>query len=142
MYEVNEMGGTVEEFTIDSVNAGLSYVQTFSIVKTDGDAAAGADIHITPSGKFLYASNRDPENVIAIFSIDQQTGNLTSLGFVSSGGNTPRNFAIDPSGSFLLVANQNSSNIVTFRIDQIAGTLTQIGSTAVSSPVCIKFMNP
>ncbi len=142
MYEVNEMGGTIEQFSIDSITGSLNYVLTFSIVQTVGDAAAGADIHISPSGKFLYASNRDPENVIALFSIDQQTGNLNSLGFQSSMGKTPRNFAIDPTGNFLLVANQNSNNIVIFRIDQSGGLLTQIGTTTVSSPVCIKFMNP
>jgi 6-phosphogluconolactonase len=56
---------------------------------------------------------------------------------------TPRNFAIDPSGAFLLVANQKSDNIVVFRIDQRTGRLTSTGDIAeVPSPVCLKFTDP
>ena len=56
---------------------------------------------------------------------------------------TPRNFAIDPSGTFLLVANQKSDNIVVFRLDQKTGRLSATGQTAeVPSPVCLKFTDP
>ncbi len=141
IYEINELSGTIEEFSLDITSGKLNYLQTYSILKNSSDVAAAADIHIAPNGKFLYATNRDPENLIAIYSIDQQNGNLTLLGTVSSGGKTPRNFAIDPSGSFLLVANQNSNNILIFSIDKTSGMLTQVGnSISVPSPVCIKFM--
>jgi 6-phosphogluconolactonase len=141
MYEINELSGTIEEFTLDAISGNLNYQHTYSVLKNSSDVAAAADIHISPNGMFLYATNRDPENLIAIFSIDQQNGNLTLLGSVSSGGKTPRNFAIDPSGLFLLVANQNSNNILIFSIDKVSGTLTQVGNPiSIPSPVCIKFM--
>jgi 6-phosphogluconolactonase len=142
LYEINELKATVEAFQIDSVSGTLSYLQTYPLLKVKDDGSLAADIHITNSGRFLYASIRDPENFISIFSIDQQNGSLTYTGNVSSGGKTPRNFAIDPSDTFLLAANQNSDNITIFRIEQNSGKLTKVGNAVnIPSPVCLKFMN-
>jgi 6-phosphogluconolactonase len=142
LYELNELKGTVNVFMIDSVSGTLFFLQSNSLLKVKEDGAPAADIHITSSGRFLYASVRDPENIIAIFSINQQDGSLTSIGNVATGGKTPRNFVIDPSGKFLLVANQNSDNIITFRIESKSGKLKQVGSAVnVPSPTCIKFLD-
>jgi 6-phosphogluconolactonase len=142
LYEINELKATVEAFLVDSASGTLSYLQTYPLLKLKDDGSLAADIHITNSGRFLYASVRDPENTIAVFSIDQQIGSLTYIGNTASGGKTPRNFAIDPSGTFLLAANQNSDNITIFRIEPNSGKLTQVGNAVyVPSPVCIKFMN-
>jgi 6-phosphogluconolactonase len=141
LYQINEMKGTIGLFLVDSVSGALNHLQTYPIFKINVDGSTAADIHITPSGRFLYASVRDPENTIVAFSINQQDGSLTPVGNVSSGGNTPRNFAIDPSGTFLFAANQNSDSIITFRIDPDSGQLKQVGdAVSVPSPVCIKFM--
>jgi 6-phosphogluconolactonase len=65
---------------------------------------------------------------------------MESIEIVSTGGKTPRNFAIDPSGSFLLAANQNSDSIATFSIDRSSGRLTKTGrSLETPQPVCLKF---
>ena len=142
VYELNELSRTVECFLIDSDSGELTYLNTFPIVNDNGDGALAADIHITPSGSYLYASVRDPENIIAVFSINEQNGSLTLIEKIPSGGKTPRNFAIDPSGRFLLVGNQNSNDIIIFSIDQKSGKLNQVGdAVAVPSPVCIKFMD-
>ncbi len=99
-----------------------------------------ADIHVAPSGRFLYGSNRGHDS-IAIFSIDQSNGHLTLVGHQSTQGKTPRNFGIDPSGRFLLVANQDSNSIVVFRVDEKTGLLAPTGQTVeVPSPVCIRFL--
>ena len=99
-----------------------------------------ADVHVHPSGRFLYGSNRGHDS-IAIFRIDEQTGKPDADRPSSTGGRTPRNFAIDPSGRFLLAANQGSGSIVVFRIDAETGTLEPTGhSAAVSMPVCVKFV--
>lgn len=98
-----------------------------------------ADVHISPSGKFLYGSNRG-HNSVVVFRINETTGRLTRLEDVSTQGNWPRNFAIDPSGRFLLVANQRSDNVVVFRIDPKTGRLAPTGHAAdIPSPVCLKF---
>ena len=76
-----------------------------------------------------------------MFAIDSYTGMLTHVETDSSGGKTPRNFAIDPTGSWLLAANQDSDNIVVFGIDQKTGRLRPRGDVLqVPSPVCLKFV--
>jgi 6-phosphogluconolactonase len=104
--------------------------------------ASCADIHLTPSGKFLYASNRGSVNNIAIYRVDTETGRLTLVGHHPVKGKTPRNFAIDPTGVYLLVANQDTGNVVTFKIDQETGILLDTGiESVIPSPVCLKFLN-
>jgi len=99
-----------------------------------------ADVHVSPSGKFLYGSNRG-HNSIVVFAIDQPTGKLTPVEHVSTEGNWPRNFTIDPSGGFLLVANQRSDNVVVFSIDPSTGRLKPSGvNEAIPSPVCLRFL--
>ena len=93
-------------------------------------------------GKFLYCSNRGESNTIGILSINPSTGMLVWVDYQSTLGKTPRNFSIDPSGNFLLVANQNSDDIIIFKRDKQTGLLTDTGkSIHVSKPVCLKWMN-
>jgi len=100
-----------------------------------------AELVVHPSGKFLYASNRAGVDSVTAFSIDRVKGTLKLIGEFPTMGKTPRNFAIDPTGRFLLAANQESGNIVVFRIDAATGRLTPTGeSVEVPAPVCIAFV--
>jgi 6-phosphogluconolactonase len=93
---------------------------------------------VSPSGDFLYASNRGHDSIIS-FGIGSGTGKLEAIGHSPSGGRTPRNFDIDPSGKFLLAANQDTDNIVVFRIDEDGGTLQETGNEIkVPTPVCVR----
>jgi len=137
-YLVLEMEGAVVAF--DYKDGKLSEKQTISMLAPafKGKVSA-ADIHISPDGKFLYASNRGDANELAIFSIDQ-AGKLSLAGHQSVLGKIPRNFAIDPTGNFLLAANQDSNDIVIFKRDQKTGMLTATGKKIeVDKPVCLKF---
>ena len=87
---------------------------------------SSADIHISPDGRFLYASNRGIENNIAIYSINKN-GTLTLAGYEPVQGDHPRNFLIDPTGKFLIVANQISGNVVVFKRNAQTGQLTKTG---------------
>ncbi|HUY35145.1 MAG TPA: lactonase family protein [Pirellulales bacterium] len=141
-YVINEMKLTVTAFAYDPRKGVLKELQTISTVpagiKTDGFSTAEVQVH--PSGKFLYGSNRGHDS-IAMFSIDQATGKLTSLGQQPTGGKTPRNFGIDPSGAYLLAENQDSGTIVVFHIDPKTGKLSPAGhQIEVPMPVCAKFM--
>ena len=108
-------------------------------VKRQGGSTAETVVH--PSGKFVYVSNRDPYNSIAIFAIDSQTGKLKSVGHQATGVKTPRNFAIEPTGQLMLVANQSGGNVIVFRIDPNTGLLTPTDkSVAVANPVCVRFV--
>ncbi len=138
LYLMEEMGGAVDAF---HYNKGR--LKAFQRISSHPEGYTGgigsADIHTTPNGKFLYATNRGDANSIAMYSTDPASGKLTLLGFQSTMGKNPRNFMIDPTGHFLLVANQNTNNIVIFRIDPSTGLLTPTGkSLEIPTPVCLK----
>jgi hypothetical protein len=83
------------------------------------------------------AGNREHDSIVS-YRIDTQTGKPELVEHTLTDGKTPRNFAIEPSGRFLLAANQNSDLIVVFRIDEQSEKLTRTKNTArVSSPVCL-----
>ncbi len=140
-YLAEEMGGNVDVYRYHPESGKLDSLQRISshVADTKGPFA-GADIHVSPDGRFLYVSNRGSENSITIFSIDTATGILRTVGYQSVLGKEPRNFTLDPSGHFLLVANQVSNNIVIFRVDRETGLLHVTGEElAVPSPSCLKF---
>jgi 6-phosphogluconolactonase len=141
-YSVNELNGTIECMKVDTLTGVLTRLQLVSTVEEGrGNEASCADIQIDPMGSYLYASNRGTLNNIAMYSIDPVTGLLTLLGHHPVNGKTPRSFVIDPTGTFLLVANQDSDNIVVFRIDPVTGRLVDTGIQAVvPTPVCLKFL--
>lgn len=137
-YLIQEMTGSVTTFNYESGK--LNAEQSVSLppygFKGKVDAA---DIHISPDGKFLYGSLRGDLNELVIYAIDQN-GKLKYSGRQSTLGKTPRNFAIDPTGNFLLVGNQNSDSIIIFKRDQITGLLQPTGKKiSIGSPVCLKF---
>ncbi len=140
-YVINELNSTVTMFEYIAARGTLSEVQSISTLPADFKGASYcADIHIHPTGKFLYGSNRG-HNSIVIYAIDAKTKKLTLVGHESVRGDWPRNFAIDPTGQFLLAANQRSNNIVVFRIDVKTGLLKATEhSVALGAPVCLKFI--
>ncbi len=101
-----------------------------------------AEVLFHPSGRWVYGSNRGHDS-IAIFRIDDQ-GQLHPAGHCPTGGKTPRNFRIDPTGQYLLVENQNSDTIQVLRIDVESGQLTPIEGAGIElgKPVCIRFLPP
>ena len=100
---------------------------------------SGAAIRMHPNGRFIYVSNRG-YNAIAAFHFDEEKEKLSLIGHVPSGGKTPRDMNIDPNGNWLVCANQDSDNLVVFRINQQSGQLSQTGSSeAIKSPSCVLF---
>jgi 6-phosphogluconolactonase len=99
-----------------------------------------ADIRIHPDGRFVYASNRGHDS-LAIFRIEENTGELTPVDVTSTLGGNPREFEFDPSGTFLFVGNQTTNQMVTFAVDRATGRLTPTGAAAeVLKPACVKFV--
>jgi 6-phosphogluconolactonase len=144
-YVLAEMEDSVTTFAYKASNGSLSPLQTVSALSTLRKDYKGpkeaAEIAVHPGGKFLYASNRGGIDTISAFSIDPVKGTLNLKNEYPTMGKTPRNFAIDPTGKFLLAANQESNNIVTFRIDAASGALTPTGDVAEApAPVCITFL--
>ena len=139
-YLINELNGTLMALAFNPADGSFTELQTVSTLPEGYSGTVScADVHVHPSGKWVYGSNRGHDSLV-VFAIDPATGRLTLVGHTPTGGRTPRNFALDPTGTFLLAANQDSSTIVTFRIDPASGTLTPTGQvTEVPAPVCIKF---
>lgn len=141
-YLVEELTSTVAVFSRNAKTGELTLLE--DNVKTLPADFSGqntsADIHIDPSGKFLYQSNRG-HNSLAIFAIGND-GKLTKVGDQPTEGKTPRNFLIDPKGDFVFVAHQDSDNITIFKRDQQTGKLTYTGqSVKVPAPVCVIIAN-
>ncbi len=140
VYVTNELDLTVGVFRFDPRTGALAAVQTVPVVSGPGAGdRTTADLHLAPSGRFLYASVRGEDSLV-VFAIDQATGMLTQVQRVSTGGHLPRNFGLDPSGRFLYAANQRSDSIVGFRVDPASGRLTPSGvKVEVPAPVCVRF---
>ncbi len=136
-YLINQLDSTVAVFGRHESGRGLVERQVISTLPP-GYAGSNdaADIHVHPSGHFLYASNRGHDSVV-IYAIDPDTGMLEWLGHVPSGGRTPRHMAFDPEGKHLLVANHDSDTIGIFRIDSKTGNLEEIQRFETPAPACI-----
>jgi len=138
-YGVLEMGGEMTAFVWDEGKGELKEIQTLSTLPADYSGPKScAEVLVHPTGRFVYSSNRGHDS-IAHFVVEAG-GKLSFEGTTPSGGKTPRNFRIHPSGNWLIAANQDGGNLVVFKIDKSTGKLTPSGEQAkVPFPVCIKF---
>ena len=135
-YLINELSGKVTVLSYEGETlTPIQYIEADTV-----NAQGSADIHLSPDGKFLYASNRLKADGIAIFSVHQETGMLTKVGYQLTGIH-PRNFIITPDGRFLLVACRDRNLVQIFRRDEKKGLLVDTGKTIeTSKPVCLKFI--
>ena len=116
MYVVNELSCTVVSFHFDRTNGILEGPFQEITTKPAGFTSYNtcADIHITPDGKFLYASNSGHDSLSG-FSVDPETGELSPIGWFPT-EKEPREFEIDPSGRFVIAAGESSGKIAFYRI--------------------------
>ncbi|WP_028610728.1 lactonase family protein [Paenibacillus harenae] len=137
-YVINEVDSSITSFTYDDASGRLDATGTVNTLPADFDGEnTCAEITVSKDGKFVYGSNRGHDSIV-VFASDEQTGLLTLVQHVPSGGGHPRHFALTPNGRYLLAANRDSDNIVTFAVDRESGTLESTGkSTQVSKPVCV-----
>jgi 6-phosphogluconolactonase len=140
-YVINELANTVTAFAFDGDAGTLTELQTITTLPADFQGTSyTAEVVVHPTGRYLYGSNRGHDS-LALFRIEEATGQLTPLGHVSTGGKTPRNFQVDPTGRWILAANQGTDTVVVLKIDLASGAVTPTGqSVAVPTPVCIRFV--
>ena len=136
IYVLNELDNTIAQIAKDDEN--YSVKNTTSILPEGfKDYSKAADIHISKDGKFIYASNRG-HNSIAILEVTAD-GSLSLLANEPTKGKDPRNFQLTPDENFVLVANQNSDNLVSYKRDSKTGLMTYVSEISTPAPVCILF---
>lgn len=140
-FVVGELDSTITVVGATENGAGLMALGTRPTLPGDFDGTSlGAEVCVHPSGKFVYVSNRGHDS-LAVFRFLSPEHTLQPIGHVSSGGRTPRNFAIDPTGETMVVANQDSNSLVMFSIDLETGIPAPLGVThAVPEPVCVVYV--
>lgn len=139
LYLVNELGGTINAY---SYNKGkLTFIESLNMSPPAFTGTnAGADIHITPGGKFLYASNRGTANELLVYAVDQVSGKLTYATRYPTAAE-PRNFVIEPGGRFLLLAAQKGNIVQIYSMNQQNGSLTPLNNPiSITGPTVLKLV--
>jgi 6-phosphogluconolactonase len=154
LFTIDELASTITRFAWDAKAGSLTALGNVPTKPAGVEGGTTAEIAVHPNGRFVYGSNRGPvppklgsvsaseggHDSIAVFSVGEN-GALRLVEHESTRGQTPRNFALDPSGRWLIAANQRSNTLAVFSIDQTTGALTPVGPlTSVGSPVSILFM--
>jgi 6-phosphogluconolactonase len=149
-YQLSEMSGIVDVYRWAPAQGTLTPIQrAFTTPHDFFGSSHSAEIEIHPNGRFLYESNRRTysetqraPDTIGVYAIDPNDGTLAPVQESLTGGVMPRSFALDPTGKFLLAANELSNNIVVFAIDQNNGKISKTGEEIqVDTPVCLKFVS-
>jgi 6-phosphogluconolactonase len=138
MYVICELNSTISVLDV-AADGTLKAIQSLTTLAPDfkGESAC-ADIHLGKNGHYLYGSNRG-ENTIVVFKVATD-GKLVLAGRTGCGGDWPRNFVIDPSGKYMIVANQQSGDISLFNINEKTGLPTATSTKyKLNAPVCLKF---
>ena len=139
LYVDHETDSEVGVYTIDG--CALKEIQVTGTVPEDAKAHnSTAEIIISDDGRHLYVGNRGHDSV-AIFTVDPKTGLLSDRENVPSGGRTPRNLRLDPTGNWFFAANENGGNITEFKVDRKSGHLTATGVTGeINTPGGMYFL--
>lgn len=139
VYVLNELDNTISLIQKDETGKYM-IIQNISTLPAGHTAfSKAADIHISSDGKFVYASNRGHDS-IAIFAVNSNDGSLTLLGFEPTRGKNPRNFSLSTVENYLIVANQDSDNLVSFKRNIQTGLLSFVSEVKAPTPVCILFI--
>jgi 6-phosphogluconolactonase len=145
VYVANEMGVTTCVFARDATTGGLRLLETVSNIPSGAKPGTGsAEIALDASGKWLYVSTR-VQDVMTVFRVNRSATahRLTFVQNIPSPAMFPRNFGLDPSGRWMIVAGQNDNRLAVMKIDGTSGRLTPTDqSTIVGSPVCVLFVPP
>jgi len=140
LWVINEIASTVATYYWEAERGHLRAAQILPAVPADYTGEnTSAEIVVSGDGRAVYCSNRGHDSV-AVFAADGATGLLRPVEWVSSEGRTPRFIAFDPSRQFLYAANEQSDDIVPFRVNAATGTLTRAGDPVQNaSPAAITF---
>jgi 6-phosphogluconolactonase len=127
VYTNNELAHTVTVFARDAATHALTPIQTLSsLLPGDPQQAESSEIVMSADGQHVYVGNRGP-NSLAVFDVSKASGKLTLKATVSTGGNWPRDFKLDPSGHFIVLGNNRSGDVRVFALDRDTGLPSDTG---------------
>jgi 6-phosphogluconolactonase len=139
-FVTDEMGGAITAFNWDGAKGVLTPYQTIPILRPDYKGLnTVAEVVVAKSGRFVYGSNRGDDSIV-VLSFDSATGKLAFVQRMGDSVKVPRNFAIDPSGKWLVCANLTANTATIYRIDPETGRLSIDGSIAVPESLCVRFL--
>jgi 6-phosphogluconolactonase len=139
-FVINEMAGSITEFNWDGEKGILAPCGTVPILRKDYRGLnTSAEVVVSRSGRFVYGSNRGDDSIV-VHAFDPATGRLTFVQRIADGIEVPRNYAIDPSGKWLVCGNLKANTATVYRIDSETGCLTLAGTIAVPEPLCVRFL--
>jgi 6-phosphogluconolactonase len=140
-FVINELDASITAFTWDGKKGVLTPYQTLPILRRDYDGSTNtsAEVVVSRSGKFVYGSNRGDDSLV-VNAFDSSTGQLTFVQRMHDGVKVPRNYAIDPSGRWLVCGNLRANTVTIYKIDADTGRLSLKGSIAVPEPLCVRFL--
>ncbi|SIT43875.1 Secreted protein [Paraburkholderia ribeironis] len=141
VYLLTELNAEIMVFRWDASQKELTFVQALPITSQTFDGVkSAAEIAVSHDGRFVYVENR-AENSLMVYGVSPDTGELSLVQRVSSGGDKPWGFGIDSSGRWLLVANQRSGKVNVFSIDPVSGKVADTGQSAdVPGPTSVAFV--
>jgi 6-phosphogluconolactonase (cycloisomerase 2 family) len=139
-YSLQEEASTLQGYDYSAPNGSLAPKQTLSTLPAKfAGTSFTSELRISNDGRFIYAANRLADS-IAIFGVSE-SGALTRVGEVSTHGDYPRSFTLDPTGKFLISCNQRSDALTTYRVEGKGSKLTFTGEyTPVGSPSMLVFL--
>jgi 6-phosphogluconolactonase len=139
-FVTDEMRGAITAFNWDGEKGVLTPYQTISILPADYMGQnTSAEVVVAKSGRFVYGSNRGDDSIV-VLSFEEGTGRLAFVQRMGDGVKVPRNYAIDPSGKWLVCANLTASTATVYRVDPDTGRLSLTGSIAVPESLCVRFL--
>jgi 6-phosphogluconolactonase len=139
-FVTDEMGGAITAFNWDGKKGVLAPYQTIPILRADYRGLnTTAEVVVAKSGRFVYGSNRGDDSIV-VLSFDEGTGRLAFVQRMGDGVKVPRNYAIDPSGRWLVCANLTANTATVYRVDPDTGRLSLTGSIAVPESLCVRFL--
>jgi 6-phosphogluconolactonase len=139
-FATDEMAGAITAFNWDSEKGVLTPYQTLSILRPDYTGLnTSAEVVVAKSGRFVYGSNRGDDSIVAL-SFDSDTGKLAFVQRMAEGIKVPRNFAIDPSGKWLVCANLTANTATVYRVDPESGRISFAATIAVPESLCVRFL--
>ena len=139
-FVINELEGSITAFNWDAGRGILTPYETVPILRRDYTGLnTAAEVVVGKSGRFVYGSNRGDDSIV-VHAFDSQTGKLTFVQRMGDGIKVPRNYAIDPSGNWLVCANLTASSASVFHVDAATGMLKLMGTIQVPEPLCVRFL--